>query len=643
MGPLTLLPLLGIALGTSRLARLPLGTAFFFAVAVVILTLYAGALAGALWWTTLAVHLGGVVLLGREALQLAKDRRPVAIPVPIGVLFLLCLWFWLIHGADEYYLYDEYAHWGVFLKDMLVLDGFWTADTNAFHPRYPPGAPLWQYLFNAFLMPSEGKAYFAHFVLLLAPLLALWNGVRWSQPLWIVAILALALAAIANLGLGVSTLYVDQIVGVWFLGVLLTALADDNLVLRRVVLYAAPLAVIALLKDVGVAFAACGAAIVAALVCLRLLASAERSTALRKSAVAAASLLVPSLLCVQVWSWNRDAGGVAHDIASVDAMVSGLIDEAASPSSERDAEISRRLTEVFFDQQLSNSEVSWNYNEFSYDIRELFTDSYRFTTFSLLLGFTLWWAVIAYVVLTPEARRKWLVVAGGVLATALAYIATLHLALQFVFGDRGLELPSYVRYVQVIALPMFLLSFCPLLPAFRADGQQRDWLLHEWAVPRRTTIYVAAMLAVYALETPYLRPILEPNPNVPLRARLEPIVDDIRATIGASRLWIYYTEDTRHGLIGRLVRFLFSPTPAVIETSERFLQNAEAAEVAAAWQRFDYVWIASPLTPEAAAGLSRFTEVATAPFYLVRRDAGGNLRLEPVAMEGYASGTRPTK
>ena len=209
MGPLTLLPLLGIALSVGRTARVSAASAFFLGVAFVILTLYAGALAGALWWTALAVHIGGVALLGLEALRHARQRAALAIPVPIGVLALLCSWFWVVHGNDQYMLYDEFAHWGVFLRDMLALDGLWTADTNSMHPRYPPGAPLWQYLFNAFLPASDSKAYFAHFVLLLAPLLVLWNGVRWSQPIWIVGILALVLLAVANFGLGISTLYVD--------------------------------------------------------------------------------------------------------------------------------------------------------------------------------------------------------------------------------------------------------------------------------------------------------------------------------------------------------------------------------------------------------------------------------------------------
>jgi NAD(P)-dependent dehydrogenase (short-subunit alcohol dehydrogenase family) len=165
MGALTLLSLFGIALATGRGARVSPAVAFFLAVAFTVLVLYAGALAGALWWTALAVHLGGLALLAVEGLRFARQRTAPSIPVSIGVLVLLCSWFWAVHGRDQYMLFDEFAHWGIFLRDMLALDGLWTADTNSMHPRYPPGASLWQYLFNALAPASEGKAYLAHFVL----------------------------------------------------------------------------------------------------------------------------------------------------------------------------------------------------------------------------------------------------------------------------------------------------------------------------------------------------------------------------------------------------------------------------------------------------------------------------------------------
>ena len=631
MGPLTLLALLGFALGVGRVARVPHAQAFFLTVAFVILTLYFGALAGVLWWTALAVNVAGVALLGVEALRRARQPIALAIPVPFGVLVLLCSWFWIVHGADQYFLYDEYAHWGIFVKEMLALDGFWTGATNSMHPRYPPGAPLWQYLFNAFLPPSEGTTYFAHFVLLLAPLLLLWNTVRWSQPLWIVGILAFVLLAVANFGLGVSTLYVDQTIGVWYLGTLLAAFTDESLASRRVALYAGPLAVIALLKDAGLALAVSGAVIIAAVYCRRLLISERPRSGLRKTALALVVLLAPMLSCVQIWSWNRDAVGAAHDVQSVHGFVDGIAGEMGGADFERKAEIGRRLSEVFFDQQISNSPISWEFNEFTYETRELYTDSYRLTAFGLLAGFVLWWLTIAYCVLTGESRSQWLIVAGGVLVTALVYILGLHVSYRFTFGARGLDLPSYVRYVHVIALPMLLLSFCPLLPAVGQSGNDRAWRIRGWAVPQRAAIFATATIALYGLETPYLRPILEPNPKIPRRASVEPLLEPIRSVVGTSRLWIYFPGDEESSFFGRMVQYLLVPTPTAVEDSEHFLQATDATSIAAAWRPFDYVWIAELPSVDAGIGLARFSAgVATAGLYRVRSSTGGDVSLEPL-------------
>jgi len=628
MGPLTLLALLGHSVVSARVARVPHAQGFFFATALVILALYLGAFAGVLWWTALAVHVAGIVLLGLEARRLTRQRTALSIPVPYGLLVLFCAWFWIVHGADRFFLFDEFAHWGVFTKEMLDLDGFWTGDTSSKHPRYPPGAPLWQYLFNAFQPYSEGRTYFAHFVLLLAPLLLLWSGVRWSQVPWILAILGLVLLAVANLGLGVSTLYVDQIIGVWYLGTILAAFADENLASRRVALYAVPLAVLALLKDSGLALAVSGAIIVAILFCSRML-GREATRVAWKTSAALAVLLLPMLLCVQAWSWNRDAVGAGEDIQSVEGFLSGVADRAGTDN-EVDSEIERRLAEVFFDQQLSNSAVSWDYNEFTYRIRDLFTDSYRLTAFWLLVAFALWWAAVVCAVLRGDSRREWMIVAGGILITAAIYIAALHSSYRFTFGARGLDLPSYVRYVNVIALPMLLLSFSALLPAVRRGVRDEAWLVYGRVIPKRAAVFAVGFVALCALETPYLRPIFQPNPNVPIRASFERATEPISAAVGKSRLWIYLPGDGEAEIFVRMVRYLLAPTPTTVEQSEHFLQGEDTARIAAAWRSFDYVWIAQLPSVEAGVGLARFSGgTAQAGLYHVR-SSGGDISLQSV-------------
>jgi hypothetical protein len=626
LGSLTVIALLGVAISIGRFARVSYARAFFFATALVVLVLYVGALAGLLWWTALGLHVAGIVLLGREALRRAPQTVALFLSLPIGVLLLLCSWFWLVHGSDQYFLYDEYAHWGIFIKEMLALDALWTGETNSMHPRYPPGATLWQYLFNAFLPPSEGRIYFAHFVLLLAPLLMLWDNVRWSRPAWAFAILAIVLLTIANFGLGVSTLYVDQHVGVWYVGTLLAATTDKELVWRRVVFHAAALAVVALLKDVGLAFALSGALIIAVLIYRRhrITASTRR---LREASAALVVLLVPMLLCTQTWSWNRDAVGAAHDEQSINGFVSGMADGMGGAAAERNAEIGRRLTEVFFDQQLSNGPVSWEYAEFSYQIHELFIDSYRLTTFGLLVAFVLWWGTISYSALSRETVRTWLIVAGGVFLTALVYIMAVHSSYRFSFGARGLDLPSYVRYMHTVALPMFLLSICPLLPAF-STAPDIVWRIGGLTMARRTVLFATTATAAYLLETPHLRPIFESNPIISRRVAVEPLLAPIRDSVGTAKLWIYMPGGEDSTFFGRMIRYLLVPTRVDVEDDRDFLEG-DAASVQTTWRPFDYAWIVELPSAEARIALARFTAgTARAGFYRVRQAEDGRVALE---------------
>src|SRR5262249_5528015 len=150
MGLTTLLPILGFAAFFARTLKTTLAVAMLHAVSAIVLVLYLGGLIGVLWWIALAIHLVGVGLLGHELWRLSRNDNRPQVSIPIAVLVVCVPLFWLVHRNSAYVYYDEYAHWGVYLKEMLALDGFWLADTNSMHPRSPPAAPLWQYLFNAF-------------------------------------------------------------------------------------------------------------------------------------------------------------------------------------------------------------------------------------------------------------------------------------------------------------------------------------------------------------------------------------------------------------------------------------------------------------------------------------------------------------
>lgn len=630
MGLITLLPILGFASFFARVLKTTLAIAMLHAVSAIIVALYVGGITHALWWTALAVHLVGVGLLGYEAWRLnSKGHRP-KISVPLAVLVVCVTLFWLVHRNSLYLYYDEYAHWGVFVKEMLALDGFWLADTNSMHPRYPPAAPLWQYLFNAFRAPTEGTAYLAQFVLLMTPLLVLWERITLRDAYWVPLILAVCALALTNFGLGITSLYVDHVIGAWFVGTILCFVMESP-GLRRSAVYALPLTTIALLKESSFAFSLAAAGILALLISFH---SWQRSGHLVSSAARAAFMAaivtLPSVLCLAAWEWRLDDIGAPAEHEAVGGIVSGLSEESGQVDATTGAEITRRFIEVFARQQLSNDEVTLEFNAFSYSIRELFADSHRLSTLGFFLVFAIWWIGLLVLVLRGAERWIWGIVACGIAFTGVAFIVALFLTYRFTSGEYGLVLSSYTRYVQTVALPMLLVCFAPLLPAFRSLKNEPVWSIVGRPVTLPAILAVSGCIGLYVFETPHLRPMFEKNAVLTLRQQIEPITTTIRSALGRSSVWLYLPNDRENGFVGRLFQYLMAPTPTYVEREKAFLQGSPG-HILEAWSKFDYVWLPAELDPET---MNRFAEVVGLPLddrlFLVSTDHSGNTRLTPI-------------
>ncbi len=630
MGLATLLPVLGFGLMFARVLEMRQSVALLHALPAIVLTLYVGGLAGMLWWTALALHIAGLALLGYEVWRLSQVRDRIDVPLPLAVLVVCTVLFALVHGNDLYVYYDEYSHWGVYVKEMLSHHGFWTADTNSMHPRYPPGAPLWQYFFNVFRAPSDGIAYIAQFVLLLTPLLVLFEKIEWRRAYWVPFIAVLCVLVLANFGLGISSLYVDHVIGAWFFGIVACFVLDAPGGYKRYA-FVLPLTLLALVKGSSLEFALAAAAIIATLAVIRARSElSEWLPAARHGLSLFVAVAVSALLALQVWGWHLDRIGAPQDLEAVGGIVSGLSGEIEVVDAEQGAEITRRFIEVFVGQQLSRDGVSSQFNAFSYSIRDLFTDSWRISTLGLFVAYTLWWAGLSLLLLRGAERLQWTLVAAGVGLTGVAYIFALYLTYRYSAGEYGLVMSSYMRYVHTIALPMVLVSFAPLLPAFRNSAAAPVVSLSGRLLPVPSVLALAAFLALYYFETPYLRPVYEPHATVPLRQQLEPLATDIHSRAGESSVWVYLPNDYPNGFLGQLMQYLLAPTPATIERDTSFLDRS-SAEVLREWSAFDYVWLAGELETDQA---RRFSELAgyplTARLFAVTVDATGHVRLSPV-------------
>ncbi|MGD8977418.1 MAG: hypothetical protein PVG91_07410, partial [Gammaproteobacteria bacterium] len=537
---LSLLPLLGIAFWLQDRFRFAPVTSLLLAVSGWTLVAFAGGLVGALWWTCVLIWVLGLMLLGAHAVAMIRGRAPLSVPVPLGMLVILTVAFWLIHGDSTFFYYDEYAHWGIFFRDMSALDAFWGADTNSLHPRYPPAAPLWQYAFGITAEPSDGAAYVGQFVLLFTPLMVLWHRLAWRQIGWILGVTLLCLVALLNFGHGVASLYVDHVIGTWFVGTILCAVADPPASFRRATLFFLPLTVLALIKDAGFAFALAAAGIIAMLQLRQSVTRGGRfAPALGMAALLTIVLMIPAAVSVQTWKWNRDTIGAPQDDQSLSGVASGLVEGGSALSEDEKIEVASRFREVFFHQQITKDAVSARFNAFSYPIMSLFEDRYRLTTFWMLVAFVVWYSVQMALLARGEPRWTWSLVGLGLVGTAIAYIGGLYFGYQHAFGERGLLLSSYVRYVHSVALPLLIVAFAPLLPGIGQPVAPRRPGGDGEAVSLPAGMFALGLAALMVAETPYARPLYTPNPEIAVRLQTEATAASIRMQAGGEPVWVF--------------------------------------------------------------------------------------------------------
>ena len=218
---LILLPVLGVALTLRKQLKLSDSLAILCAVSGILIGVFLGALTGFLQGSVYALTGLGMFLLLWEFYLNIKDKT-LPFSFPFLLLFLvLPMLYWLVHAESKPMFWDEYSHWGIYIREMATTHEFYTGDTNAAHPDYPPGAPLWHYFFTLLPGYSEGAVYLAQFVLLITPLLILFEKINVHQWFWVPALLSLLALGLANFGHGIVSLYTDHILSVWYVGVIL--------------------------------------------------------------------------------------------------------------------------------------------------------------------------------------------------------------------------------------------------------------------------------------------------------------------------------------------------------------------------------------------------------------------------------------
>jgi len=118
---LILLPVLGAALILRRQLKLSDSLAILCAVSGILIGVYLGALTGFLQGTVYALTAIGVLLLLWEIQRNIKDKT-LPFSFPLLLFLVLPVLYWLVHAESKPMFWDEYSHWGIYIRESAVLD-----------------------------------------------------------------------------------------------------------------------------------------------------------------------------------------------------------------------------------------------------------------------------------------------------------------------------------------------------------------------------------------------------------------------------------------------------------------------------------------------------------------------------------------
>ncbi len=99
--------------------------------------------------------------------------------------FIVSIVFIFIFGFTAYRVpfkaWNELSHWGPHAKFIYYNNGFINISQNVIHKNYPPAGALFYYYFFRLISYSEGVAYVAQTILMLAPLTMLLQNFSWKK------------------------------------------------------------------------------------------------------------------------------------------------------------------------------------------------------------------------------------------------------------------------------------------------------------------------------------------------------------------------------------------------------------------------------------------------------------------------------
>ena len=567
-----LIPILGWIGVWIRFSKQSFAQSAIQSFSLILLILYFSALLGLLYWGMILVISIGILLF-----LISKEEYLRIIKKGENELYTLCLFivlpvlFWWIHKDSKLFFWDEYSHWGMFIKHMFYTDKLYDLGSNAAHLRYLPGTALIQYLFTRNFEFSEGSVYFAQFMMILVPSITFFNYLKNQKLLNYIFLIMILVFGLHALGHGILKLYVDHLLSIWMAALLIQVLNFEktNRILLTSIRFL-PCTTLILIKDAGAFFVLGILGVYYILEILEQI-SWENFKKITKLLLPTIVLLIAIIIS---WNLNREYRAIPSSVYSGPGMFKAIILGETPLAEEQYYQQVKKFWEILSELPIKKTEEHRNYNEFNYNLIEKFKKNKGLSSVGWLLVF-----VFISTLSVKFSEKKYKEIIFYILIFCWIFFYFLILLGSYLYANSSeywLRLPSSVRFIQSGLLVLFIVIFVQIAINFSK--------FTEYSL---LNLYVPSLLLswLFFSETPYLSKSFQLQPMNNLRQQIEAASIDKQIKLEKNdTIWIY-SPIQDNGFISVLFKYHFEPNKVVYQnqemTDEKFIEQ---------WKSVDWLW-----------------------------------------------------
>ncbi len=580
---LALLPIFGYATIYNIFFKKNVSVSIFFSISSIISILFIFGMFEFLQLGTYLLFYGGILLLLIMSIIYNNKLFESLKSVPFVMFTVISIVYLYLMQDAQFFFWDEYSHWGAFIKYVYNVGAFYDTSCTAAHLNYPPGITLWDYFIVLPTGFKEGSIYFGYFLIIFSSTLMMYEKLRFKDIHWIFLVVVIQITLYASFGHWLSCIYVDHIIGSIFAGLVLAYLSD-NFKTKELFLFLFPLITIVLIKDIGLYFglAFLGLVLLFSIVNTKLDNNKSFIFNIKLHQKMIAILLVLFLAMVIVlksWSTHQESKGILKEGQTMTGVIKNIFSDNRVLDSKTEEEVKKRFWNVVNYQQLHKEKISLNYNEFSYSIISKYKKELKLSTTGVMIFFILMFILYYSIEKDKNAKIRLAIIYPYILIITLVYLLILFFSFQVAFGNGALRIPSFVRYMNMGVLPMLLIGFSFMLPLYTekySDNNSKKFLM---------TAGVIIILGY--ITTPYLKPMYS-QLNNGFRQTSDKISLSILKNVPAkSKLFVIFPIKN-NGSLNNILRYSLIPIHSTI--SKYDFQNKSSQEMLNIYSKYEYIW-----------------------------------------------------